>query len=125
MADTPNPTSAPLAAPAARTGGLTMNSAAMLAYCTVIPAILFLLIEPYKSNKFVRYNCYQSIAFTVLASITHLAAYVFIPRPYGALISFALTFVYFAMWVITAIKASKGEYFKLPLTGNWAMKKAQ
>ncbi len=36
-----------VAAPSAGTAGLTDNIAGMLAYVTIIPAIVFLLLEPY------------------------------------------------------------------------------
>ncbi len=45
---------APAMAPAA--GGLTDNVAGMLAYITIIPAILFLVMEPYNRNRFIRFH---------------------------------------------------------------------
>ena len=35
--------------------GLTDNVAGLLAYVTIIPAIIFLVIEPYNRNRFVRF----------------------------------------------------------------------
>src|SRR5579872_5032767 len=37
------------------------NLIAALAYVTFIPAILFVLIEPFKRNRFVRFHAFQSI----------------------------------------------------------------
>src|ERR1700726_518977 len=36
-------------------GGLTQTVAGALAYVTIIPAILFLVIEPYNKDRFVRF----------------------------------------------------------------------
>ena len=40
----------------------------MLAYFTIIPAIIFLLIEPYNRNRFVRFHSFQCL-FTCRALI--------------------------------------------------------
>ena len=52
--------------PAANTTAapLAENIAGMLAYFTIIPAIVFLLIEPYNKNHFVRFHSFQCL-FTV------------------------------------------------------------
>lgn len=43
----------------AATGGLTDNVAGMLAYVTIIPAIIFLIMEPYNRSRFVRFHAFQ------------------------------------------------------------------
>jgi uncharacterized membrane protein len=53
--------SVPVAQPAAAASGLADNAAGALAYVTIIPAILFLLIEPYNKRPFVRFNAFQCI----------------------------------------------------------------
>jgi uncharacterized membrane protein len=37
------------------------NVAGMLAYITIIPAIVFLVMEPYNRNRFIRFHSWQSI----------------------------------------------------------------
>ncbi len=37
----------------------------MLAYVTIIPAIIFLVLEPYNKNRFIRFHSFQSIFFCV------------------------------------------------------------
>src|ERR1035441_4827570 len=59
------PPAAPLAAsappagaappPAEASSGLSTNSAAALAYVTIIPAIIFLIVDPYKKIPLVRF----------------------------------------------------------------------
>ena len=46
--------------------GLTMNLAAALSYSLgAITGVLFLVLDPYKGNKFVRFHAMQSILFTI------------------------------------------------------------
>jgi len=45
--------------------GLTDNVAGALAYLTVIPAIVFLVIEPFNKRRFVRFHAFQSIFYFV------------------------------------------------------------
>jgi len=51
-------------APAAATvGGMADNVAGMLAYVTIIPSIIFLVMEPYNKNRFVRFHSFQNLFF--------------------------------------------------------------
>jgi uncharacterized membrane protein len=105
--------------PPAATGGLTENSAAALSYLTFIPAIIFLLVEPYNRSAFVRFHAIQCIAFSVVAFGIHIVL-IFIPI-IGWLISLILTVVFLVLWVMCIMKASKGEWYKLPLIGDFAL----
>ncbi len=62
-----DPSPAPVVAPAAAAGsGLTPNVAGALAYLVgVITGILFLVIDPFKTDRFVRFHAFQSIFFNV------------------------------------------------------------
>jgi len=51
--------------PAVAASGLADNVAGMLAYFTIIPAIVFLVLEPYNRSRFVRFHAWQSIFFNV------------------------------------------------------------
>ena len=46
-------------------GGLADNVAGLLAYVTIIPAIIFLLIEPYRRNPFVRFHAFQCLGIAL------------------------------------------------------------
>ena len=48
-------------ASAAAAGGLADNVAGLLAYLTIIPAIIFLVIEPFNKNRFVRFHAFQCL----------------------------------------------------------------
>ena len=123
----PNYQAPPAAAP------LADNVAGMLAYFTIIPAIVFLLIEPYNRNRFVRFHSFQCIfvaialvvievGLMIISSVLHLIPVV------GWLITaimwplFGLAVL--AIWLILVIKAYQHEMFKLPVVGDMAEKQA-
>jgi uncharacterized membrane protein len=109
-------------------GGLADNVAALLAYFT-IPAILFLLIEPYNKNRFVRFHAFQAIflmvawlgLMVVLGILTHIPVL-------GWLMAFFIMPIImlagFILWLILLIKASQRQMWKLPVIGDLAEKQA-
>jgi uncharacterized membrane protein len=116
------PPATPPYPPQPTAGGLSDNSVAALCYLTFIPAIIFLVIEPYNKSKFVRFNAIQCISFSVVAFALHLVL-MFIPI-IGWLISLALSLVFLVLWILCIMKASKGEWYKLPIIGDFALKQA-
>ena len=105
----------------------------MLAYFTIIPAIIFLLIEPYNRSRFVRFHSFQSIFFfvgvvvidvalTIVSSIFHLVPVV------GWLIVALMWPLWglatLALWLLLVIKAYQHEIYKLPIVGDLAEKQA-
>jgi uncharacterized membrane protein len=119
--------------PVAASQGLSENAAAAIAYLTIIPAIVFLVLEPYNRMPLVRFHSWQSIALGVAAfvleviiSICEMALH-FIP---GIFILFGLVHLVigvclFLVWLFIILKASKGEWFKLPVIGDFAEKQAR
>ena len=106
------------------------NVMGALAYL-LIPAILFLVIEPYNKNRFIRFHSFQSIfftlasigfniAWTVLAGILSFVGIGFILWMIYPLISLLL----FAVWIILIVKAFQGQMYKLPWIGDLAEKQA-
>jgi uncharacterized membrane protein len=134
------PTAAPAGAYPAPTAtassGLSPNAAAALAYVTFIPAILFLIIEPYNKTPIVRFHSFQSIglavawiAFWIVVMVLSMCV-AFIPGLRLILFMFPVLQMlvglgFFILWLVTILKASKGEWFKLPIIGDFAMKQAQ
>jgi uncharacterized membrane protein len=109
-----------------RVGALPRRVAGALAYCTVIPAVFFLLFEPYKEDEFVRFHAFQSILL-LMASIG-IAAVLWIVGSLLGLIS-VLPLLFLSMlvgvaavviWMVLVVKALQGEMFKLPLAGDFA-----
>lgn len=97
----------------------------MLAYITCIPALAFLLIEPYSRNRFLRFHSYQSVfltvAFLCLLALSGLVSAASLAR--GALLAL-LELALVAMWAFAAYKAWLGEEFQLPVIGLLAAKHA-
>jgi len=108
--------------------GMADNVAGLLAYITIIPAIIFLVMEPYNRSRFVRFHSYQSIFFFVavfviqvgLSIITVVPFLVLLTLPLHALVSLAA----FIIWIVLLIKANQGQMYKLPVIGDLAEKQA-
>jgi uncharacterized membrane protein len=121
------------AAPAANTGGMADNVAGMLAYITIIPAIIFLVMEPYNKNRFVRFHSFQNLFFVVglfacwIAFVILSMVLAFIPilgHIVMALLWLTLSLGSFIVWIIMVIKANQGQMWKLPFVGDLAEKQA-
>jgi uncharacterized membrane protein len=105
----------------------------MLAYVTIIPPILFLVIEPYNKNRFVRFHAFQSIFLHVAAVVVWIAFIIlsavlaFIPilgHLVALLLWLALSVGILVVWVMLLIKANQGQMWKLPVIGDMAEKQA-
>jgi uncharacterized membrane protein len=124
------PAAPPVAAPAA--GSLSETAAAAISYITIIPAIIFLVIEPYNKMRLVKFHAIQCIALHVAWIAVWMATMIlsvilhFIPLV-GVLFFFvdmAIAIGFFIAWLLCILKASKGEYYKLPVIGDFAAKQA-
>lgn len=113
-------------APAATTG-LTSNVVGALCYVLgIFTGVLFLVLEPYKNDKFVRFHAFQSILMTivlvvveiVLGFLTSMLAFIF--WIFWPLFSLAV----FLLWVFLMYKAYSNEKFKLPIIGDQAERMA-
>jgi uncharacterized membrane protein len=119
--------------PQVSAGGMTDNVAGMLAYITIIPAIIFLVMEPYNKNRFVRFHAWQNIFLCLGAFVCWIALFIisavlaFIPI-LGHLIAFLLWAVLsvglLVAWIIVLLKANQGQMYKLPVVGDFAEKQA-
>ncbi|MGA8150960.1 MAG: zinc-ribbon domain-containing protein [Terriglobales bacterium] len=109
-------------------GGLTDNVAGMLAYVTIIPAIIFLVIEPYNKNRFIRFHSFQCIFFCVAIIAISIGLSIFSLIPFIGLILLPVHLLFglgiFAVWIILMLKANQGQMFKLPVIGDMAEKQA-
>jgi uncharacterized membrane protein len=117
-------------APAAATagGGLTDNVAGMLAYVTIVPAIIFLVMAPYNKSRFVRFHSFQSIFFAVAWTVLWIALSIVGMIPvlgWATLIIWPLLGLGgLIVWIILLLKANQGQMFKLPVIGDMAEKQA-
>jgi uncharacterized membrane protein len=112
---------------------MTDNVAGMLAYVTIIPAILFLVIEPYNKSRFVRFHSFQNLFLHVAGFVLWIALFIvsavlaFIPI-LGHIIAFllwmALSVGLLIVWIMLLLKANQGQMWKLPVIGDMAEKQA-
>jgi len=102
-----------------------------LAYITCIPAIFFVLVEPFKRNRFVRFHSFQSIFLaiaTILVAVVMRILYsIFVLIPVvGFLLAWLTSAVlllgWAILWLVLLVKALQGETLKLPWIGNLAEK---
>jgi uncharacterized membrane protein len=112
---TPQPTS-----PAA-SSGLSDNAAGALAYVTIIPAIIFLVMEPYNRNPFIKFHAWQNIFLCVVVVVLGVIGIIPI---LGWIIFFVGWLAVFVFWIIAILQASKGVKYKIPVIGNIAEKQA-
>jgi uncharacterized membrane protein len=113
--------SAPVTGPTTTTG-LNDNIAGMLAYVTIIPAIIFLVVAPYNRNRFVRFHSFQCIFVAIAWVILH-AVVGFLPFIRWTLWGL-IDLLGLVLWIVLLFKAYQGEKFKLPVVGDIAEKQA-
>jgi uncharacterized membrane protein len=113
----------------AAVGALPENVIGALAYCTFIPAIIFLVIEPYSKNRFVRYHSIQCLLFwaalAVIAAAVKVVGFVLALVPIVGqlvvvLIGVVVAIAAFLVWLVLVVKALQGEMFRLPVLGDLA-----
>jgi uncharacterized membrane protein len=116
------------APPVASAAGMADNVAGMLAYVTIIPAIIFLVIEPYNKSRFIRFHSFQSVFFFVAVLAIHIALSIITVVPFMIFLTFPLHMLVFlgtiVLVVVLAIKANSGQMYKLPVIGDMAEKQA-
>jgi uncharacterized membrane protein len=115
--------------PRPNVAGLSDNAAGGLSYVTIVPAIVFLIIEPYKRSSFVRFHAWQSIFLYVAWALAHILVQV-VQNLIPTVIFLTLTLwqlvdlAFFVVVVIVFVSAFNGKRFMLPLIGGLAEKQA-
>ena len=118
--------------------GLDENIAALLSYVFGwVSGLIFFLIE--KDSRLVRFHAMQSILFNALILVAGIALWIVtfiivivgsqLPGFLGAILSLVATLIWviycvgiLIAWIMCLIKAFQGQYFKLPVIGNFAEK---
>jgi len=110
--------------------GISDNGAGAIAYITIVPAIVFLVMPPYNTSAYVRFHCWQSIFLNIvgivlwvgLAIVTIVGLFF---APFLVMIVRLLIFLaLFALWLFCVLQALNGKRFKLPVIGALAEKQA-
>jgi uncharacterized membrane protein len=125
---------APSAAPASAGSAMASNVAGLLTYILgVITAIVFLVLEPYNKDKFVRFHAFQSlffgIAVFVLAIVLSIVSMVLAVIPVVGWIVGLLLWIVFSLgvlvvWIMLMYKAYNNERWMLPVIGKLAEQQA-
>jgi uncharacterized membrane protein len=135
VATTPSTASgaAVAAAPAVAGTGLAMNLAAALSYALgAITGVIFLVLDPYKTDPFVRFHAMQSVLFSVACVIVSIAWSI----AAGILVSIAGFWVLtidvplrllfglaiFILWLYVMFQAYSQREYHIPWIGDFAAK---
>jgi len=122
-----------MAEPDASAGEFVLSDhvAGAIAYLTFVPAILFLVLEPYKRNVYVRYHAWQSILLfvavfgvSVVLGFLLIFALLFSPHPHLAVWR-AIDLFWIAVWIACVVNAAMGRRLKLPVIGKLAEQQAK
>ena len=100
--------------------GITENAAAALCYF-LLPAAIFLVIEPYRDSRFIRFHCFQAIfcaaailiALAIVSLIFGFLAYVF---------AWLIVLASFIYGIKIVMRIYGGENVKIPIIGDFAEK---
>ncbi len=110
---------------------MTSNVAGALSYIVIV-GIVFLIIDPYKRDRFVRFHAFQAIFFTVAVIIISIILGILMSGTLflGGMFSLMLGIYWifrlavFICWIFLVFKAYNNEMFKLPVIGDIAEKQA-
>ena len=99
-----------------------------------ITGLIFLLIEPYKNDKTVRFHAFQSIFFNVALIAVYIVVLIlsivlgFITKGLSVFLMGPLMLIIwlgvFVVWIFLMVKAYNNQIFKLPIIGDLAAKQA-
>ena len=126
MASSPTP---------AASSGMSNNVAGFLCYLVGwITGLIFLLIEPYKNDKTVRFHAFQSIFFNVALIAVYIGVFILsmilglITKGLSVFLMGPLLMIIWlgvlVIWIFLMVKAYNNQIFKLPVIGDLAAKQA-
>ena len=108
--------------------GISDRAAGAISYFTFIPAIVFLLVRPYKDSPCVRFHAWQSVLLCIVAFAVDIVlgsiALLTLFLGTGALTYTLrlLSLFWLVLWLACVIQALNGKRLKLPLIGSIAEK---
>ena len=104
--------------------GLSDNSVAAIAYVTPIPAIAFLVMEPYKRSAYVRFHAWQSIFLFLAMFLVSTLVRALLEIFFTPLLVAAVDYLVWLAWVLLclacAINAINGKRLSMPIIGALA-----
>ena len=110
--------------PGSVAGGLSRNVAGLLCYVAgLITGVVFLILEPYNHDPFIRFHAFQSIFFSVAVLVLGIVLG-FIPV-IGPLLYAVVCMAALVIWVLLIVQAAQNKKWKLPVIGDLAEKQAE
>jgi uncharacterized membrane protein len=107
--------------PAAAADGLSDTAAGTLAYVTIIPAIIFLVMPPYNTRPFVKFHAFQCLG---LAVVWFCIGIINIIPILGQIVFILGSLCMLVLWILCIVKASRGSAQTLPFISDFAAKQA-
>jgi uncharacterized membrane protein len=120
--------------PQQASSSITPNVAATLSYVLgFITGIIFLVLDPYKNDRFVRFHAFQSILFSAALIVfwilwggivwTIFARVLFMWAILN-MISMLVSLAAFVVWILLMYKAYNNDRFMIPFIGDIADRQA-
>jgi uncharacterized membrane protein len=106
--------------------GISDRAAGAFSYFTFLPAIVFLLMKPYKDSPCVRFHAWQSVLLCMVAFAVDIVAgviallTVFLGTVALAYTLRLLSLFWLVLWLACVVRAMNGKRLKLPLIGTIA-----
>jgi uncharacterized membrane protein len=123
---------APAVSSSSAASGLTPNLAGALAYILgLITGVLFLVLEPYKRDPFVRFHAMQSVLYSAAVIVFSIAWRILVSilsdiNPWLALATFPIRLLislgFFGLWLFVMYQAHSGREYRIPFIGGFAAK---
>jgi uncharacterized membrane protein len=105
--------------PGSAVGGLSRNVVGLLCYVGwIITGVVFLILEPYNHDPFIRFHAFQSILFSGAVFVVSIALG-FVPV-IGAAVYVGMWPAVLVIWVLLMVQAARGKEWKLPIIGELA-----
>ena len=101
--------------------GLSDTAAGALAYVTIIPAIIFLVMPPYNTRPFVKFHAFQCLGLAVVWFCLGIIG--IIPILGWAVLGLG-SLALLVVWILCIVKASQGGALKLPFLSDFAAKQS-
>jgi uncharacterized membrane protein len=127
----PGPMSAQYSAPRT-SSGLQPNLAGALSYLLgLVSGIIFLALDPYNKDRFIRFHAFQSIfLFIAWIGLYQILGLFTAIMPFGlsglfGLAQWLVWFGGFVAWLYAIYKAYQGEMYKIPVIGDLAERQAE
>jgi uncharacterized membrane protein len=108
------------------TGPRSRPIAALTYLLGFVTGVIFLYLEPYDKDEFVRFHARQSIVFSIACFVLNIILSVFaavLPGPLGGIVRFLQSLINLGLaiyWVYLMFKAYKGERYRIPELADWA-----